>query len=438
MRVAPSARPWRIPLAVIVLFGCVSDRTVGPGTITALSVTPDSLELGIGQTGKLDAVAVDSDGVAYVGAPSSWASQNTAAATVSADGVVTGVAVGTAIITATAGGFTASATVTVAPPPVIALSRTTVDLSGIAGGPPPGPDSVAVTNAGGVTLGGLAIDTIVYTGAAAGWLTASLDGATAPPMLRLTPASAGLGLGTHTATVTLTAPAATNSPQDITVHLVLGAGPPAEIALSAGDGQTAPVNTAVPVAPAALVRDQYGNPVAGVPVTFAIGSGGGSLTGAAATSDASGIARVGGWTLGTAVGPNTLTASATGLTGSPVTLTATATAGAPAQVSANGGNGQTVTVGQTVPTSPSVRVRDQFNNPVAGVAVTFAVQSGGGTVTGGGATTDAAGGAQVGSWTLGTTAGDHTASRWSPIDAVNCRDTEHVLDFMAAGLVERQ
>jgi len=410
----PTRRRWRVTAAVVVACACATDRTVGPATITALFVTPDSLEVGVGQIGKLNVIAVDTNGVAYVGAPSVWASQNTAAATVSTGGVVTGVAVGTAIITATAGGFTASATVTVAPPPVIALSRTTVGFAGVAGGPSPGPDSVTITNAGGVTLGGLAIDTIAYAGASANWLTAALDGGAAPTMLRLVPASTGLALGTHVATVTLSAPGATNSPQDITVNLVLGAGAPTEITLSAGDGQTAPVSTAAPVAPAVLVRDQYGNPVAGVAVTFAVGSGGGSVTGGAATSDASGIAHVGSWTLGTAVGPNTLTATAPGLAGSPLTFAATAAPGAPAQVASNGGDGQTVTVGQTVPTSPSVRVRDQFNNPVPGVSVTFAVQSGAGTVTAGAATTDAGGVAQVGSWTLGTSAGPNTLTATVP------------------------
>ena len=43
-----------------------------------------------------------------------------------------------------------------------------------------------------------------------------------------------------------------------------------------------------------------------------------------------------------------------------------------------------------------------------GVSVTFAVATGGGSVTGGSATTDATGIATVGSWTLGTTAG----TRW--------------------------
>ena len=51
-----------------------------------------------------------------------------------------------------------------------------------------------------------------------------------------------------------------------------------------------------------------------------------SVTGGNQTTNASGIATVGSWTLGTTTGANTLTATSTGLTGSPLTYNATATA----------------------------------------------------------------------------------------------------------------
>src|SRR5512134_2965490 len=177
----PLPRRWRATAAAVVAFACTTDRPVGPTTVTALFVAPDSLEVGVGQSTQLSAVAIDEDGIAYVGVPTVWSAQHPAVATVSQDGLVAGVAVGTTTITATASGFTAMATVTVAPPPVIALSRTTVGFVGIAGGPSPGPDSVRVPNSGGgLTLDGLAIDTIVYAGTAVNWLTAALDGGVAP------------------------------------------------------------------------------------------------------------------------------------------------------------------------------------------------------------------------------------------------------------------
>src|SRR5207237_3403562 len=71
--------------------------------------------------------------------------------------------------------------------------------------------------------------------------------------------------------------------------------------------------------PSVIVRDAAGNPLAGVAVTFAVTTGGGSVTGAHATSNSAGIATVGSWTLGPNQGTNTLVASTGGLS---VTFTA--------------------------------------------------------------------------------------------------------------------
>jgi hypothetical protein len=89
-----------------------------------------------------------------------------------------------------------------------------------------------------------------------------------------------------------------------------------------------------------LVRDQVGQPMAGVQVTFAVTAGGGTLTGATATTSAAGVATVGSWTLGPAAGQNTLTATAGSL--SPVTFNATGTVGDPCTTSV------TYTLGSTV------------------------------------------------------------------------------------------
>jgi N-acetylneuraminic acid mutarotase len=184
-------------------------------------------------------------------------------------------------------------------------------------------------------------------------------------------------------------------------------GPATQLTISAGQDQTATVNTPVAVPPAVIVRDAFDNPVAGVSVTFTVTSGGGSLTGANATTDASGIAAVSSWTLGTAAGTgnNRVEAASPGLSGSPVTFVASATAGPATQIAIQAGNNQTATVNTAVAILPAVIVSDAFNNPVAGVSVSFAVTLGGGSVTGADATTGTNGIARVGSWTLGTVAG---------------------------------
>ncbi|HKW40094.1 MAG TPA: Ig-like domain-containing protein [Gemmatimonadales bacterium] len=187
-----------------------------------------------------------------------------------------------------------------------------------------------------------------------------------------------------------------------------------QIAANGGDNQTVTAGTNVPIPPSVIVRDAGGHPVPGVAVTFAVASGGGSLTSPTQTTDASGIASVGSWTLGTVAGPNTLAATSGTLTGSPVTFTATGTAGNPGSIAANGGNNQTATVNTAVTTPPSVIVKDANGNAVSGVSVGFAVASGGGSITGPTAVTNANGIATVGSWTLGTAAGTNTLTATTP------------------------
>jgi adhesin/invasin len=111
-----------------------------------------------------------------------------------------------------------------------------------------------------------------------------------------------------------------------------GSGPngPATVTKLTGDNQSATVASAVTTPPAVLVEDANAVPVAGAQVTFAAASGGGSVTGATQTTNASGIATVGGWILGTTVGTNTLTATTGGLT--PVIFAATGTAGSAAKI----------------------------------------------------------------------------------------------------------
>src|SRR5213079_436513 len=127
----------------------------------------------------------------------------------------------------------------------------------------------------------------------------------------------------------------------------------------------------------------------------------------------SGVATVGSWTLSPTAGPNTLTATSTGLSGSPVTFTATGTAGAAATIAANSPTSQSAAAGTAVSAPPSVIVKDANGNPVAGVAVTFTPAEGSGTVTGGSQTTNGSGIATVGSWTLSATAGSNTLTATS-------------------------
>jgi len=104
----------------------------------------------------------------------------------------------------------------------------------------------------------------------------------------------------------------------------LVAGPAAVLVANSSQAITAVISQAVSTKPAIKATDLDGNGVSGIAVTFAVTGGGGSATRLNPTTNASGIATVGSWTMGAAVGANTMTATAVGLSGSPLTFTATA------------------------------------------------------------------------------------------------------------------
>ena len=92
----------------------------GSGTVTvmqeaaAITVAPDSVHLSAsGETAQFTADVTDANGNAVAGASVSWASADEAVATVDAGGVVTAVADGATMVTATSGAASASAAVTV-------------------------------------------------------------------------------------------------------------------------------------------------------------------------------------------------------------------------------------------------------------------------------------------------------------------------------------
>ncbi len=411
----------RSPRARVVVFGlllgtglaCSDSSSIGPGAVVTVRIAPDSLSIVTGKSDTLHGFPLDADGAFLATRKVSWTTGNAAVADVDSTGVLTAVGIGSTIITATAGGVSGTMPVVVTPAPVIGLSTDTVNLSAFGNSGATPTDTVTISNTGGGSLVGLAVSGITYGAGATGWLAANLNQPTAPAEVELIATLGALPVGSYSAQVSLTDPEASNSPTTITVLLDVTPGAATTIASQAGAGQTAAAGAAVAIPPCVLVTDQFGNPVSGVAVTFAVASGGGSRTGGAATTNASGIGCVGSWTLGTAVGANTLTATSVGLTGSPVTFTATATAAAAATIAVSTGNGQTAVAGQTVATPPAVLVADQFGNPVSGVSVTFAVSGGGGSLTGGAQTTNGSGIATVTSWTLGTTAGANSLSATS-------------------------
>ena len=99
------------------------------------------------------------------------------------------------------------------------------------------------------------------------------------------------------------------------------------VQVSAGDGQTADIGSAVALAPAVIVKNASGVALAGVTVNFIVKQGGGSIGSPTVVTDSTGIASAGSWTLGNTPGVNEVEAVVGAL--APVKFTATALQPAP-------------------------------------------------------------------------------------------------------------
>ena len=82
--------------------------------VASVEVSPSAETIAVGETLQLTAGAVDANGQAVAGAEFSWESDDHAVATVDGSGLVTGVAEGTATITASSGSAQGTAAITVA------------------------------------------------------------------------------------------------------------------------------------------------------------------------------------------------------------------------------------------------------------------------------------------------------------------------------------
>ncbi len=155
--------------------------------------------------------------------------------------------------------------------------------------------------------------------------------------------------------------------------------------------------------PTVRVKDQSGKPRAGVLVTFDV-TGGGTVGVTFTETDHNGIASATNWTLGSKTGTQTVTAYAVGGLTS-IVFTATAVAAPMEQMQVQAGNLQAGITGSTLQSPLAVRLSDRYGNVTPGVVVTFAVLTGGGSIEGTTATSNAQGIATSGLWTLGDATG---------------------------------
>ena len=285
----------------VLLVACtnvLTDAAIAP--VASVRVAPDSLDLPIGLTARVEAFPLDSTGAFRPGSNAVWSTSDAGIVTVDDTGGLVGVGSGTATITAVARGVTGTARVRVGPAPAISFSSDSLTFNAQAGQGSPLPQVVAISNAGGLTLSGLTVGTIDYGTGPQFWLLTQLDATTAPANLTITAATGGITqAGTYVAHIPVFAAGASNSPDSIEVVLVVVPGPPTsyQMVISAGNNQQGIAGSVLPINPQVTITESFANPIAGLPVTFVVTGGGGNVTGAVVNTDANGIAAVGSWTV---------------------------------------------------------------------------------------------------------------------------------------------
>jgi uncharacterized protein YjdB len=279
---------YRGTLDVNAVFGGLSNVATGvtstPQAVPAsVSVSPSSLSVPVGSTGQLAATVKDANGNVLPNSCVTWSSSNTAIATVSTGGLVTGVAAGSANVVANCQGKTALAAVT-----VTALVQS----------PPPPPTPVATTIAvsplsGAVTVGGTQqfAATVkdqngnVMSGLTISWSSSNSAVASVN--------ASGLATGVSAGSATIKAAYGT-----LSASASLSVAAPAPVATTIS---VSPASASVTVGATqqlgAVVKDQNGNAMSGLSITWK------SANTAVATVNSSGLVT------GVAAGSTTITGS---------------------------------------------------------------------------------------------------------------------------------
>jgi hypothetical protein len=166
-------------------------------------------------------------------------------------------------------------------------------------------------------------------------------------------------------------------------------GPPSTMATVSGVNQTGAAGSPLPLPIVVKIRDQYGNGVPGLPVTF---TGPGKFSADPVTTDSTGSASVS-YTLPAKAEIVNVTASYSTLT--PLHIREQGVAGNPATQTVVSGNNQTGPPNTQLASPLVVEVKDMYGNPVSGVSVSFSDNGAGGMFSGDPVVTDSNGQASV-------------------------------------------
>jgi alpha-tubulin suppressor-like RCC1 family protein len=155
-------------------------------------------------------------------------------------------------------------------------------------------------------------------------------------------------------------------------------------------------------------RNERGESVPGVRLSWTVLSGGGSVIAIDTETDAQGHAAAS-FRLGNTLGQQSAQAFAFQSEGLPVRFDATATPAPASTLTLISGGGQTATAGTTLPQEIAIRLNDAFGNVVPGTEVSFTVTAGGGATNVPSAVSDNAGVVKF-RWTLGPVAGTQSVA----------------------------
>jgi hypothetical protein len=228
MRAIVRGHSARLPfLLVLALVACPAETptdTPPQITLSASSLTFQSIA-GSDPAAQVVDVGLAGSTTWTVSDDATWLTLTPATSSFTAFVAVSGLAVGThtATITVTAPGVanspqTIPVTLTLTAPPTVSLAPTTLSFSGVQGGTNPAAQNVTVSFSTSGAHAWTATDD-------ASWLAVTPSSGSGGAQLSAAVNNAGMGAGTYTATITVGAPGASNSPQTVSVTLVLTAPP---------------------------------------------------------------------------------------------------------------------------------------------------------------------------------------------------------------------
>ncbi|HET7631505.1 MAG TPA: Ig-like domain-containing protein [Gemmatimonadaceae bacterium] len=374
---------------------------VGPGArATSLTIAPRDTTIRVNGSVAYQVTAHDSSGGLVSGTAVAWAVADPSLGSIDASGTFT--AAGnegrTRITARTPNGLRDSVSLFITAPPTRVVVVGGDSQSGVVGSALAQPIIAEVQTASGTPVPDVAV---TFSAPAAGVVTptAAITDTTGR-------AQAVMTLG-HTAGSQQFIVSSTGLTSD-TLTADAKAGAPAAMAKVSGDAQADSIGTTLAAPFVVKVSDQFSNPATGAVVDWRRTAGAGSLAGDSSITGSDGTASVG-YTLGTALRTDTVTAVLRADTSARVRFTATATPRHPSSIARQSGNAQTAGVASALPNPLVVLVRDAGSHPVPGIKITWTVIAGGGSVNPDSSVTDSAGQAST-TLTLGTAAGQDSVT----------------------------